>query len=129
MEESKGIVMEGNTDGEGKPIRDQTIREREDGAKIHMMSRADDFKMKNIRGCYKAYRKLKPKDHVHDKLFKHYHYTTKEIDIMQAEVARLKDALTTQPHDEDTSVFLDVKQIIEDYEIPPVEEKIENSED
>ena len=128
-EKLEGITMEGNTTGDGQPIPDQKIRVRADGAKIHRMSVADDFKAKNIRGCYKAFRKMGDNENADDKLFKHYHYSGKEIEVMHAEVERLRGALGKLPHSEVDSVFLNVKQVIEDYEIPPVEAVVENSQD
>lgn len=126
--DNEGVVIEGNIDGEGKPIQDQRIRVRDDGAKIYRESRGDDFKPRNVKGCYKAFRKVREKENHDELLFNHYHYTTKEIEVMHAEIERLQSTLAKTVSEEVNSVFLDVKQVMEDYNIPEVERSIENSE-
>lgn len=126
--ENEGVVIEGNVDGEGKPIQDERMRKRDDGAIIHRMSVGEKFKASNVKGCYKAFQKVQDKENADDLLFKHYHYSDKEIEVMHAEVDRLHRVLSTTPHDEVDSVFLNVRKFIEEHNIPPVECEIENSE-
>lgn len=79
----------------------------------------------NIKTCYNLYRKYKDKENWRELLFKHFHFSDKEIDIMLNEITRVCNDLKKMPSNKVDSTFLKVEKIQKDYEISEFVEKQE----
>ena len=116
VEAGRGIEMKDNVVN-GKPMKDQTSRKREDGAMIHRVSEGESFKATNVKACYDKLQRMKEKSNYKELLFCHYHFSDREIEFTEREIDRIKEELTKKPSEEITSVLLDVDRVRVDYSI------------